>query len=413
MIESRADTACYGNRWNQSGGTLTYGATFHNSQNRVDGATYDASGNLTQDPPGNPVRHSYIYDAENRLSGITDLGIAYTYDAEGKRIGVYTGGTLSKSFLRDQDQSSFMVFDHAGNLSSLNLFAAGRNIFQDTGGYWGYPIADALGTIKETTNDVYGWVMSICSNLPFGDGQNCENTNTLPFYFTGKERDYESGLDYFGARYYSSTMGRFMSPDWSGSPQAVPYSSLSDPQSLNLYGYVRNNPASTDDADGHKENTPGQPGGAPVTDGDPFTLHVTATGYTYERPNVYRVASLFFYGAAWRFGVLALESSPACVTGLGCAAPGTLAGLSALSALTGAAFQYYANQDAQPTPTTAPGNFEPVKGTPAKKNTQTGEIWEKDRLHKDHYEVYKNKKSFEKGNRDRSVWADGRPKQKF
>ncbi|MGI8770702.1 MAG: hypothetical protein ACR2JE_04640 [Acidobacteriaceae bacterium] len=142
----------YGNRWNQSGGTLTYGATFHNSQNRVDGATYDASGNLTQDPPGNPVRHSYTYDAENRLSGVTDLGITYTYDAAGKRIGVYTGGTLSKSFLCDQDQSSFMVFDHAGNLSSLNLFAAGRNIFQDTGGYWGYPIADALDTIRSETD---------------------------------------------------------------------------------------------------------------------------------------------------------------------------------------------------------------------------------------------------------------------
>ena len=48
---------------------------------------------------------------------------------------MYTGGTLSKSFFRDQDQSSFLVFDNAGNLSSLDLFAAGRNIFEDTGGY--------------------------------------------------------------------------------------------------------------------------------------------------------------------------------------------------------------------------------------------------------------------------------------
>jgi hypothetical protein len=55
----------YGNRWNQSGGTLTYGATFYNTHNYVDGAVYDAAGNLTMDPPGNPVRHSYTYDAEN------------------------------------------------------------------------------------------------------------------------------------------------------------------------------------------------------------------------------------------------------------------------------------------------------------------------------------------------------------
>ncbi|MDE1156354.1 MAG: HNH endonuclease [Acidobacteriaceae bacterium] len=71
------------------------------------------------------------------------------------------------------------------------------------------------------------------------------------YKFTGKERDAESGLDYFGARYYASSMGRWMSPDWSSSPEAVPYSHLDDPQSLNLYGYVRNNPLSKPDLDGH------------------------------------------------------------------------------------------------------------------------------------------------------------------
>jgi RHS repeat-associated protein len=71
------------------------------------------------------------------------------------------------------------------------------------------------------------------------------------YLFTGKERDAESGLDYFGARYYASTMGRFMSPDWADKPEAVPYSSLDNPQSLNLYGYVNNNPFSKTDADGH------------------------------------------------------------------------------------------------------------------------------------------------------------------
>jgi RHS repeat-associated protein len=58
--------------------------------------------------------------------------------------------------------------------------------------------------------------------------------------FTGKERDSESGLDNFGARYFGSGMGRFMTPDWSAKPQGVPYAVLDDPQSLNLYAYVRN-----------------------------------------------------------------------------------------------------------------------------------------------------------------------------
>ncbi|MDE3169526.1 MAG: RHS repeat-associated core domain-containing protein, partial [Acidobacteriota bacterium] len=51
-------------------------------------------------------------------------------------------------------------------------------------------------------------------------------------HFTGKEHDTESGLDYFGARYDSSALGRFMSPDWSSQVEPVPYAKLGDPQSL-------------------------------------------------------------------------------------------------------------------------------------------------------------------------------------
>jgi RHS repeat-associated protein len=61
--------------------------------------------------------------------------------------------------------------------------------------------------------------------------------------FTGKERDSKSGLDYFGARYYSSNMGRFMSPDPLGGH-------LEFPQSLNKYAYVVNNPLSLTDPTG-------------------------------------------------------------------------------------------------------------------------------------------------------------------
>lgn len=71
--------------------------------------------------------------------------------------------------------------------------------------------------------------------------------------FTGKERDAESGNDYFEARYYSSSMGRFMSPDWSAKEEPVPYAKLDDPQTLNLYSYVQNNPLIRVDADGHQE----------------------------------------------------------------------------------------------------------------------------------------------------------------
>jgi len=84
-------------------------------------------------------------------------------------------------------------------------------------------------------------------------------------FLTSKERDNETGLDYFGARYYSSTQGRFTSPDeFSGGPhdvytlgkgdpekQALPYADITQPQSLNKYQYTYNNPLNNVDPDGH------------------------------------------------------------------------------------------------------------------------------------------------------------------
>jgi len=73
--------------------------------------------------------------------------------------------------------------------------------------------------------------------------------------FTGKERDAETGLDYFGARYMSGAQGRFTGPDphniimeSSGEEEFSIF--LSDPQNWNRYAYVANNPASMTDPDG-------------------------------------------------------------------------------------------------------------------------------------------------------------------
>jgi RHS repeat-associated protein len=67
----------------------------------------------------------------------------------------------------------------------------------------------------------------------------------LTLKFTGKERDDETGLDYFGKRYFSGAQGRFISPD--------PHNEgaqLVDPQSWNMYSYVGNNPLRYVDPDG-------------------------------------------------------------------------------------------------------------------------------------------------------------------
>ena len=82
-------------------------------------------------------------------------------------------------------------------------------------------------------------------------------------HYTGKERDAESGLDYFGARYYGSTMGRFMSPD-----EPFVDQSPGDPQSWNLYSYVRNNPLTNVDPDGQDCIYADGNGGGYVQSGD-------------------------------------------------------------------------------------------------------------------------------------------------
>jgi RHS repeat-associated protein len=104
---------------------------------------------------------------------------------------------------------------------------------------------DPLGTRRAQT-DSQGALEQTCQSLPFGNSETCAPTPT-EHLFTGKERDTESGLDYFGARYYASNMGRWMSPD---KPFADQHSA--NPQSWNLYEYGRNNPLRNIDLNGFK-----------------------------------------------------------------------------------------------------------------------------------------------------------------
>jgi RHS repeat-associated protein len=142
------------------------------------------------------------------------------------------------------------TWQHTNVYADGRLFATYNTINPSTPHYH---FSDWLGSRRVQAGGASGGSEETCWNQPFGDNLVCagSGTDATEHHFTGKERDTESGNDYFGARYYGSTMGRFMSPDWTKVPEGIPYADLSDPQSLNLYSYTKNNPLTRIDADGH------------------------------------------------------------------------------------------------------------------------------------------------------------------
>jgi RHS repeat-associated protein len=112
-------------------------------------------------------------------------------------------------------------------------------------GHKHYYFSDHLGSASVITSDL-GVIQEESDYFPYGGEIAITNGDPNNYKFTGKERDSESGLDNFGARYNASTMGRFMTPD------SVSYSNRKNPQGWNLYAYALNNPVSFRDADGHE-----------------------------------------------------------------------------------------------------------------------------------------------------------------
>jgi len=244
----------YGNR-NLAGGTTLPTAlnastnpTIRTSDNRIDGnapfqgnVRYDDAGNLITDVDG----RSFGYDAANLQVSYNggdpqNGGANYSYDGEGRRVKkVTSGGT------------TIFVYDVMGHL------IAEYNTATQTSSGTSYLTEDALGTPRIITA-ANGSILARHDYLPFGeelyfDGTGPSVRKPTQMYvgdnvrqkFTQKERDTETGLDYFGARYYSAAQGRFTSAD---APFADQHPN--DAQSWNSYEYVRNNPLKNTDPNG-------------------------------------------------------------------------------------------------------------------------------------------------------------------
>jgi RHS repeat-associated protein len=209
------------------------------------GMTYDAAGSVTKDNVGNTP----TYDQENRIS--TVAGYTYYYDADGRRMEKTTGSTATMYWLGPS--GTLTETSLAGTINEEYIYFNGERLARvdRPSGTIHYYFSDQLGSASVIASPT-ALVQEQYFYYPYGGMQSSTGSDPNNYKFTGKERDAESGLDNFGARYFASTMGRFMSPDWAARPTAVPYAVFGDPQSLNLYTYVRNDPVSRADADGHE-----------------------------------------------------------------------------------------------------------------------------------------------------------------
>jgi len=247
----------FGNRTSEAApqGSSCFNATpftfTKTATNRVDGYCYDGAGNLldTQACPAAGSHDQYYYDGfGNMLSpNYNSAGAtSYTVDALGQRIAKWSGGTMTNQYLYGADGQAVAEMDGSGNWLRTNVRVGGQFLAELQGTKTYYRLNDHLGTVRaEFGSD---GCLSTYTSLPFGDGQTTVANGCADItlhHFTGKERDTESGNDYFGARYYASSMGRWMSPDPSMESEI-----LEIPQTWNRYSYVYNRPLYGTDPDG-------------------------------------------------------------------------------------------------------------------------------------------------------------------
>lgn len=207
---------------------------------------YDADGNILND--GN----AYAWNAESEIKSAA--GVNYTYDGDGNRLEKSNG----KLYWYGAGTEILDESDLSGNVTAEYVFFAGKRIAMrnvSSGNIYYYE-EDMLGSSRTMVQEGQTSPCYDADFLPFGYEKAVTTTCTTPYKFEGKERDTETNNDYFGARYYSNHFGRWLSPDWAAAPTPIPYANMTNPQTLNLYAMVSDNPESFADLDGHCGYTP-------------------------------------------------------------------------------------------------------------------------------------------------------------
>ena len=206
--------------------------------------SYDAAGDMQTD--GN---HVYTYDAEGRISTVDGTNTFYVYSAQGERVAKGSGSSLNHFYIYGTDGQVRSERDGSDNWIQSYISFGGAEIGLYRGTHTGFDFRDYLGSTRLVTLSNQ-CIFDSMDFLPFF-GEQIAGGQATSHMFTDKERDPSQTWMTLVRGTSNSSIGRFASPDWSAAPVAVPYAMLSNPQTLNLYAYVNNNPLLKADVDGH------------------------------------------------------------------------------------------------------------------------------------------------------------------
>jgi RHS repeat-associated protein len=186
---------------------------------------YDANGNMTTG-----AGRTITYDIENRPIQVVSGGVTTTfiYDGDGWRVKKTAGG-ITTIYIG-------MLYECTGSACSKYIFAGGQRIALKPVGssevYYYQP--DHLGSSNVVTNQA-GTKLQELTYYPYGQTRTNTGSINVNHKYTSQELDGSTGLYFYNARYYDAVLGRFISAD-----TIIP--NPLNPQALNRYSYVMNNP---------------------------------------------------------------------------------------------------------------------------------------------------------------------------